>query len=530
MAEFIKLITENDIWKCAAEFMKKFWVVLLVFVIALSVRVLYINQKSGLHIDESASFIISSGNKYGWTENFIINSEYTGEELRQLTMGNPDNSADLVSDLKLLWLNNNRDKSWTNFYYSILRISALASNDLSLKGLIKRGCYLNLIFFTLSFFYFFKLLQILFKEDNKKYIPFALFVAYMNTAAISTTLFIRSYQLQEAMLVIMTYIFANFYNDIKADNFNITPKKFLLTAFVMSLVNLSGYFAMIYEILLGMVLIVLCVIKRAYKPAGILSGLFVSGLIFANLLYGGFWLGFKSGRAVGCYKVIHGVHISLIEIIKYLWSYFSRYLFYPVVLLSVFVSAFFFKKKVYKCEKPLLWIIVGCAFVWSFVIMSIAPYKVLRYIAPVFPLIALVIVEIVKEFNFKLIYFFTVLYFMSCIFVASFDYDVRIPEKTLPFLADIENTVKLADEQFIYRYKTDFPVFIYAADTWKTELLLAYLNPHQKYKFVDYSFLEQKLYPKNCFIIYQKEITLPQEHELHKIQCSGYHKCFEITD
>ena len=507
--------------------MKKFWSVFLVFIMAFSVRVFFIHQKSGLHVDEALAYVISSGNNYGWTNNFFVNTEYTGSEIVNLTIGNPPSVKDAIKDVASMYVDN-RDHPLTNLYYSALRLSSCCAEDYGLNSLINRGCALNLLFFCISFCYFFKLLQVLFKEEDKqKYIPFALLIAYMNTGAISNTLFLRPYQLQETMCVVMTYIFVLFYNDIKENKFNLHPKKFVLTAFVMSLVTLSGYFSLIYEGLLGLVLLAICFKHKAYKAAGSLVGLFVLNLIFANLLYLGFILGFTSYRAADVYSAgvdfISNLKLSASRIIVL----FTHYLFYPVVLIAAFISAFFAKKKE---RNNLLWIIVLCAFVWSAVVMYLAPYKILRYIVPVFPLLSLVLADFVQKINFKAVYFYSFLYLWAAIFASSLDYGAPRPEKIIPFSAPVENVFRRTDEQFAYRYKPDLPVFISEAEPWTATNLFTYVNPSQKYKFVDFSFFEQKLYPKNSFIIYPKEKSLPEEETFLKLDCGLYYKCFEITD
>ena len=529
MAEFIKLITENDIWKCAAEFMKKFWVVLLVFIIALSVRVLYINQKSGLHIDESLSYIISSRNTNALASKFFSsNKSYTGDEILQITIGNPRSFKDVVKDIAAMYIDN-KDHSWTNLYYSALRLTSAFTEDYSLKSLIARGCSLNLIFFTLSFFYFFKLLQILFKgEDKNIYIPFALFVAYMNTGSITNTVFIRSYQLQEAMLVILTYIFARFYTDITAGKFHLPAKKFFITAFVMSLVSLSGYFCLIYEVLLGSVLVYLCIRKKYFEDAKTLVALFVANIIFANLLYLGFRFGFGSSRAIAIYKIGSGLFANLKMSALQFVIILQKFLFYPAIIILTFISAFRLKKQ---DTNYLLLTISLCTLVWSAVVMVLAPYKVVRYIMAGFPLLSLIIPYLTQRANFKLSYLFVFLYLSYSMFPLMNIPDIQ-PKllKKIIFASKIENLYKNNDKYFVFRYKPEMPVFISEGDVWTTAILYPYLNPHQNYKFVDFSFLEQKLYPKNCFIIYPHDKFLPQEDTLHELYCGGYYKCFEITD
>ena len=510
------------------EFTRKFWAVILVFLIAFSVRVFYISQKSGLHVDESLSYIISSVNKYGWRDSIPAGTEYTGHELLNLTFGNPSSIKETFKDVGKMYIDT-RDSSWPNLYYTCLRIFSAAADDYELKSLIARGCALNLLFFTLSFFYFFKLLQILFKdEDKQKYIPFALFIAYMNTGAISNTLYIRPYQLQEAMLVIMTYIFAIFYNDIKNNKCNLPPKKIILTALVMSVVSLSGYFCLVYECLLGIVLLYMCFKNKDYKTAGKFMLIFILNIVFANLLYLRFIFGVNAPRAAEvCYNVsINSENIKLSS--QRIITLLTRFLFYPAIIILTIISATVQKNK--KEINRLLLVISGAAFVWCLTIMYLAPYKILRYIMPIFPLMTLVLAEFVQRVNFKISYVYAGLYLWAAIFASSLDYGAPRPEKIIPFSAPVENVFRRADEQFSFRYKPEITVFINEAKPWTAASLFPYVNTSQTYKFVDFAFLENKLYPENSFIVFPQEKSLPEEETFQKLDCGLYYKCFETGD
>lgn len=504
--------------------MKKFFAVILVFIIAFSIRIYQIHMKSGLHVDEALSYVISARNDYAWRTNFLVNTEYTGEEIQKLVFGNPDGVKDLVSDIGLMYIDN-RDHPLTNLYYSALRAAAFNLENYDLKNLIKRGCALNLLFFCVSFFYFYKLLNIILVGKKKKYIPFALFIAFMNTASISATLFLRPYQLQETMLIIMTYIFASFYKDIINDKFNISVKKFIVTAFVIALVTLSGYFSLIYEAVLGSVLLILCYRKRLYNTAGLLVGLFISSIVIANLLYLGFYLGFTSYRAVdvynSCNDIVYNLKLSISRFIVLL----LQFLFYPISLVLSFILMFFARKKV---QNNLLWIIVGCSFLCGIVIMILSPYKVLRYIMPLFPILSLSLAHYVQKFNFKITYLYVFIYLWAAVFAVSLDYGAPKPIRVMPFARPIENVYRLQDKQFTYRFNQGSPVYINEGEPWTSVNLFTYLNKTQKYRFVNFSFFERKMYPANSFIIYPKEKSLPFEETFQKIDCSLYYKCFEI--
>ena len=111
----------------------------LVFAAAVGIRVHWIQQKEGFHLDEGATVVLSSYNRYGFLDAFPDGKELSGDEVRNLTCGNEFGLKNLGEDLVGLRADN-RDSPHTNFYYSLFRIAIFDADSTDIKTVIARGC------------------------------------------------------------------------------------------------------------------------------------------------------------------------------------------------------------------------------------------------------------------------------------------------------------------------------------------------------------------------------------------------------
>ena len=102
---------------------KKQWItVLVVFAILLGVRFYYIGQKRSMYIDEGLSISICNRNESGfWRNGYQYNHEYTGKELKEISLWDDASVRDALSDVYHLH-QSNWDTPHTNFYYSLFRL------------------------------------------------------------------------------------------------------------------------------------------------------------------------------------------------------------------------------------------------------------------------------------------------------------------------------------------------------------------------------------------------------------------------
>jgi hypothetical protein len=165
-------------------------VLLLIFAFTLGIRIYWLSQKEGFMVDEPLSIAFACYNDYIVNHNYEFNREYTGKEVKEISLCDNDSLKNVAGDIKRLW-ENNRDGAHTNLYYSFLRVSlaGLKTGDMQ-KIIFRAGC-LNLIFFCISFFIFHLLLGLLFPMRTFQNFA-ALFCTFISTASISNTLFFSS--------------------------------------------------------------------------------------------------------------------------------------------------------------------------------------------------------------------------------------------------------------------------------------------------------------------------------------------------
>ena len=164
-------------------------ILIAVYALALGIRVYWLSQKEGLHVDEGLTVALACYNDFIVTSNYEYGKKYTGKELKEASLVSSSSLKDALNDVRSLW-KDNRDPPHTNLYYSFLRLSMVGIKTGDVAPIILRGGILNLLFFTVSFIFFFLLMRLLFAENELLQYA-AVFCAFLSTEAISNTLFIR---------------------------------------------------------------------------------------------------------------------------------------------------------------------------------------------------------------------------------------------------------------------------------------------------------------------------------------------------
>lgn len=359
---------------------------IIVFILTLLLRINYANQKVGFHIDEVLSINISHRSEYLWTVPLPLDKFYSGKELKTMVLFNDNSLKDALYDIKGMH-KYSQDKPHTNLYYTFLRLSFIGADNTNAENIVWQGVSLNLVFFILSFFIMYKILNILFID--KTLIPFGLFVAFANTGSISNTLFIRPYQMQECFFLLLTYIFIILYKDIENKRL-ISVKNFFITSLTIALTLLTGYLAPIYIGLLLTILIIYSIKTKQYKNIYFLIGITITSLLFAVIGYLSYF------KAFNCYiskKAINDVTNFVFNLrltIKGYIEALTPYLFYlPCLCILAIAKADQIFNKVDKSSLKLSKYLLLVSFTATFLIMLFVPFKILRYVMSLFPILSI---------------------------------------------------------------------------------------------------------------------------------------------
>jgi hypothetical protein len=488
--------------------------VLLALLLSACVRFYWIPQKTGLHLDESLSVIISECKEVGGIKKFPENVVYTGAEMRRLAWASSPYFADALSDIKQLHVDN-KDSPHTNLYYSVLRL-CLIGTDGQLRTIIERGCYLNIFFLLFSFFFLYRLLKRLFSDDLV--IASTILVAFVNTASISNTMFIRPYALQETFFILLTYVFTCIYQTIGNGFHEYRWAHAILLSVLLSFVLLSGYFSLIYVVLLLGTLMAFSLIKGQNKNVMLLSVSFALSLVLANIFYRKYFDGFLSDRALEGFNILSSKALiyNLFKSVTKAFEFIFAYLLLPFFIICLP----FFRRRSLRIgqNEKIAFMIIICCTLYVIASLTIAPYKDLRYVVPAFSLLTLIIPIIFKEIipnGTKKIT--TVLIALAYIFVAfnPLEQDGYLIKQR------IKNLYRDSWKKFPFGTKPNIPVLIYISDkSWMVAEILAFVNNNQKYEFVySYDSLMDRLRKHNhVFVCMENKkeapIRIPEEYEV----------------
>ncbi|MBQ9688805.1 hypothetical protein IJV79_04130 [bacterium] len=354
---------------------------IIIFIFALLLRIGLISQKDGLFWDEIVNITTSNHVEYyqDRINYFKLNHPYTGKELKQLFLF--DDKNDTLQDLKSL-RNGTGDVLHTNFYYSVFRIFFHGVDDYNLNEYLIRAGLLNIILFGFSYFFMYKLLNMLF--DDKKYVALGLFLAFCNPCAILNTIYFRLYQMQEMLFVMMAYLGVKNYNTSK----KLTLKNVALWSLLTAMILLTGYYAMVY---VGLVYLTIMLISRNKDTFKFLSVCAALSVLLVLLVYPSY-LDFL---IMTVFKP-DSTHIATIEtvaktpLIAQIFNMFN----YPLTIYkgicSQLLFLYFIIIGLMLCKRPIcqskaMWVITTISVVWGVIVLMTCPYKIIRYVLPVIP-------------------------------------------------------------------------------------------------------------------------------------------------
>jgi hypothetical protein len=457
---------------------------LLVFLFTFGIRLYWINQKQGMNVDEGLSIAISSFNKYMlWSDNYEDGRTYSGKELRTISLWENPSFRNAVGDVYRLH-HANPDTPHTNLYYSFLRLWFAGRIVDDYRKIISGGTGLNLLFFTTSFIVMFYLLKLLF--ENTSVVLAGLLLCFLNTGSISNTLLLRPYQLQETALIVATYFCVLYRKKIvEGDVFN-RWQDLTLLASVGAFTLLSGYFSLGYAALLWCLILLTLLTGRKTSQVGFFIAVALFSVALAQMLYTNYLYGIIHGsrgqEALGVLFTSTGALSHLKESLTALWWLAQNHVFYwpTAVCLAVAIAIQFIpatnrmfalrnkESEIHSWYVPLFLVVAALAF--SAAVLYLAPYKMLRYVMPVFPLIALSHALVLHQLK-KV----PVLVFASAMVAISLVYALDP--------SHIENLSLEKPEIFVFTSRPDVPVLILNMNYWKYADMIPYLADAQRYEF-----------------------------------------------
>jgi len=477
-------------------------ILVVVYSLALGVRVYWFSQKNGLHVDEGMTVTLSCYKEY---YSFEFNREYTGKEVKEKSFAEKLGIKEAMKDIGSLW-KDNRDPPHTNLYYTFLRLSLIGLKNTDIKYIIFRGGILNLLFFTLSFVFFFLTARMLF--PGSRLLQFSVTLcAFLSTAAISNTLFLRPYQIQETMFIIFCYYFIKTF-DFGNSILNNDKRRIILYIVLLSLITavtlMTGYYAVIFIGLFGLYIVYSKCREKKYAEIKFYVLILILGVLFAAALYPRYFTGFTSYRAT---EVSQTMFANISGNIKYSMTtagtlLFKHFFTFPVIILCVLCLAFMLlQMKMLKLKLKLpqeqelpvqkhAWFVFAASLIYFIVTLLIAPYKVLRYGMPVFP-------------------FFVILPAILISLITKIDLNSPVTKlRRIPAIAavllcicflpgafnqnKIENIFLNKSNEYVFSKDKNVPVYVYVhyyaqwnwANLWKYANLVPYLNDEQKYYFL----------------------------------------------
>jgi hypothetical protein len=492
--------------------MKKLHQALILFAIyalALGIRVYWLSQKDGLHVDEGLTIALACCNDFLVSKNYEYGKKYTGKELKEASLVSSAGLKDALADVRSLW-KDNRDPPHTNLYYTFLRLSLVGIKTGDAAPIIFRGGILNLLFFTVSFIFFFLLMRLLFAGSQLLQYA-AVFCAFLSTAAISNTLFLRPYQIQEMLFIMFCYYFVLC---IKWKKYIIYEKKLfvgvikpmLIMSLITALTLMSGYYAVIFIGLFGLYAVYLQCKNKTFSEIPFYFAVLFLGIVFAQILYPKYLSGFLSYRGQETIRTISGniwgnIQTSIISAGTLLHKHFFSY---PVIAVGVlclaYLAVLLIREQKLKSKtlctmtavqegnlhpmgpvevQKTAWYIFAAAVMYLFIVLIIAPYKVLRYGMPVFPFFVILpamLIDSLGARSRKMAAVAMLLLCGCCAFNAARE-------------SKIENIFRNKPNEYVFTENKDIPVYVINNgiwSLWKYANLIPYVHDEQTYYFIDW--------------------------------------------
>lgn len=499
---------------------------LLVFILAFSIRLYWISQKQGFHLDEISSKYVSVGlndESYNLlsTDSKVFNA---GSFYKNFFFGKPKHS--LKTDLSNIRKNNYKESAHPNLYFYILR-TASEFTDFSPKSFKFIGCLINMVFFVFSFIIMRKILIRLFGDN--KLVPIGLAIAFLNTGALSMTLFVRPYEMQTTSFLLLSYIFLiidkklSLKQNIKKDCLYIIP--------ALSFALLSGYYLILYISILGLILLWHC--RKEQKTVLYLILSVFSALLITLIVYPGYFSLFNCDWFA---FITTDNHYSE----EYFWSkifvYLKcliYYLFYGLIILIALIFGFDYKKNEAFEGKY----IITTALLWSVIVEIISPFGVVRYIFPSLPILSILLLYFIQNIQ-TLKYQQIAASLIIAVYIASalFPFKMEVDEYnikynnrfSIPFAGKINNLFSVKLPELDPQYKVIVKSFFW----FEPLFIISTLNNNQKYSFI---LSDEKLFSlvdrgyQNFYLLTKTNLPYFKNYDVEQLDNYLIYKCYKLT-
>ena len=481
--------------------------IILILFLGLGLRVYWACQKEGLHCDDVASFAIAECDGAFPNPNVYVDPHMisSGQEIKRFHYIHDPSLKGALHDIKYMW-HRTYDDNHTNFYYSILRISFVGMDTTDLSAIIKRATLLNLLFFVISYIFFFKLLMLYWRDSSVLVFTTLACFAFM-VGGVDDTLFYRPYELQMATVMGFAYWLSKIQIALAAGTWRFSFRTFSITTISLTLMLWTGYLMNVLACVFGVFLL-----WKFYRRGQLIRGAFffvgtyICALMLCWLLYQSFFVALHGDDRVTSKFFTDGVAMRIWEYVVYWFKLIIHKSLYLYVLGAVLLIAIFSKKPV-KHFPP----VIIPALVYTVVAMQISPYDTNRYIVAVTPLLLLVLPMVLEcvinpAYQRVIAVYIILAYMIMPMFESNFDYLFK-RNPTIDLLADRTCNIHIVQDKrwksfFLVAYLEDDIVYELSDDIKKCDirqgdlllndaelpdayehLKLAYLGSYQKHYF-----------------------------------------------
>lgn len=501
---------------------------LAVFFFLSGMRVYWLNEKVGLHLDESMSVTLANRCSMGWEEGIPDGKVFFASDLRDLVWQGDTGWQQTVRDIYALHIQVKNDPH-TNLYYSLLRLALLGSGRITLSTIVWRGGLLNLCLFAGSFWLMFSLLCGLFPKLPELWLP-GLLIAFGHSDAVSNTLFIRPYQLQETLFLVLAVVFMRIWrlNPDVPDAFS--WPRFLGVSLTLALVFLSGYFSLFLVMLLGTLVLVRGYFLRHAGWCRFWIGVFLQGIALAVGLYLSYFEGFFNYRGLQALdKVMLREGMAYAELPRLFWGLLQRSLLpWPLlmVLALALVWSLWRSKPAGEAPASSRWhwaLLCGSALLWSAAVFFVAPYKLTRYLAPALPLLALLYPAVAARVFATSRPVALTLIWICALWLCT---GMLPPGHNMDYL-DRDTRQQVA----FFTETPQIPVVFLATRPMHIHQILPYLDEHQPYLFCStFSVLRSALPPAGEFFLVLFHFTEADCDRMRQYRLPSGYECLSRVD
>lgn len=450
----------------------RFLILAIIIVSAISLRIYSVSQKEAYHIDEVLSFKIIN------TENFFRDDTFDNKYKDKWVSGKyyidyycDIKKENLKKDIRAMMLDT-KDPPHPNLYYLFLRVT-LFNGLRGIDGPFKYyGVGLNILFYSIGAIFLFTLYKNIYQRSI--YALLAVFLYSFSIGAISTSLFIRMYEIFTFSVIATTMLTFKLMDKEKPTLFH-----FVLLSMISSFGFLSHYYYSIYITFLFLI-IVFHYIKKGGKRAHIFFyGIsFLQGFLNAQAIYPKFVRGFlTANRAKEAYSTfdINYLIQKFVLKAKVLYEVINEYIIYflPFVLLilsGLIIYSVLTKNKIKHFPKEIYLIAISICL--GFIFIYLAPYNSQRYLFGIFPVFIVFITATIRIIPWKKPRVIAIISFCIVYLLISLNIDNK---------AHLYRGIK---EKLIFRNNPDIPTVFVSSTRWKRGIVTAFFIENQKYKLI----------------------------------------------